>query len=39
MAQCRVNYGMPADYEQLEALGVSVKGAIVFSEFDIFQAA
>src|SRR2546422_4654062 len=26
-----VNYGVPADYEQLERLGVSVKGAIVIA--------
>jgi N-acetylated-alpha-linked acidic dipeptidase len=28
-----VNYGVPDDYEQLERLGVSVKGAIVISRY------
>src|SRR5437899_1457225 len=28
-----VNYGVPADYERLERLGVSVKGAIVFARY------
>ena len=28
-----VNYGIPADYEQLERLGVSVKGAIVIVRY------
>ena len=28
-----VNYGIPADYEQLERLGVSVKGAIVITRY------
>src|SRR5256714_514313 len=28
-----VNYGIPADYEQLERLGVSVKGAIVIARY------
>jgi N-acetylated-alpha-linked acidic dipeptidase len=28
-----VNYGAPADYEQLEAMGVSVKGAIVLARY------
>jgi N-acetylated-alpha-linked acidic dipeptidase len=28
-----VNYGRPADYEQLERLGVSVKGAIVIARY------
>jgi N-acetylated-alpha-linked acidic dipeptidase len=28
-----VNYGMPDDYEQLERLGVSVKGAIVIARY------
>lgn len=28
-----VNYGIPEDYEQLERLGVSVKGAIVISRY------
>jgi N-acetylated-alpha-linked acidic dipeptidase len=28
-----VNYGAPADYEQLEAIGVSVKGAIVIARY------
>ncbi|MGO4883803.1 MAG: transferrin receptor-like dimerization domain-containing protein [Bryobacteraceae bacterium] len=28
-----VNYGVPADYEQLDRLGVSVKGAIVISRY------
>ena len=28
-----VNYGMPEDYEQLERLGVSVKGAIVIARY------
>ncbi|MBI3661424.1 MAG: M28 family peptidase [Acidobacteria bacterium] len=28
-----VNYGVPADYEQLERLGVSVKGAIVITRY------
>jgi len=28
-----VNYGAPADYEQLEAMGVSVKGAIVIARY------
>ena len=28
-----VNYGIPEDYEQLEKLGVSVKGAIVISRY------
>ncbi len=28
-----VNYGAPADYEQLAALGVSVKGAIVIARY------
>jgi len=28
-----VNYGIPADYEQLERLGVSVKGAIVMARY------
>jgi|SRR5579863_1700768 len=28
-----VNYGIPADYEQIERLGVSVKGAIVISRY------
>jgi len=28
-----VNYGLPADYEQLERLGVSVKGAIVIAKY------
>jgi N-acetylated-alpha-linked acidic dipeptidase len=28
-----VNYGAPTDYEQLDAMGVSVKGAIVISRY------
>ena len=28
-----VNYGVPADYERLERLGVSVKGAIVIARY------
>ncbi len=28
-----VNYGMPDDYEQLERLGISVKGAIVIARY------
>ncbi len=28
-----VNYGMPADYEELDRLGVSVRGAIVISRY------
>jgi N-acetylated-alpha-linked acidic dipeptidase len=28
-----VNYGVPADYEQLERLGISVKGAIVVARY------
>jgi N-acetylated-alpha-linked acidic dipeptidase len=28
-----VNYGLPADYEQLERLGISVKGAIVIAKY------
>ena len=28
-----VNYGLPADYEELERLGVSVKGAIVVAKY------
>jgi N-acetylated-alpha-linked acidic dipeptidase len=28
-----VNYGAPADYEQLESMGVSVKGAIVIARY------
>src|SRR5579862_6324600 len=28
-----VNYGAPADYEQLDAMGVSVKGAIVIARY------
>ena len=28
-----VNYGVPADYEQLERLGVSVKGAIIIARY------
>ncbi len=28
-----VNYGVPADYEQLERLGVAVKGAIVIARY------
>ncbi len=28
-----VNYGIPADYEELERLGVSVKGAIVIARY------
>jgi N-acetylated-alpha-linked acidic dipeptidase len=28
-----VNYGSPADYEQLDALGISVKGAIVIARY------
>jgi N-acetylated-alpha-linked acidic dipeptidase len=28
-----VNYGAPADYEQLDAMGVSVKGAIVITRY------
>src|SRR5437867_12171886 len=28
-----VNYGVPADYEQLERLGLSVKGAIVIARY------
>ena len=28
-----VNYGRPADYEQLERLGISVKGAIVIARY------
>ena len=28
-----VNYGTPADYEQLDAMGVSVKGAIVIARY------
>src|SRR5256886_9677846 len=28
-----VNYGVPADYERLEGLGVSVKGAIVIARY------
>lgn len=28
-----VNYGVPADYERLERLGVSVKGAIVIAKY------
>jgi N-acetylated-alpha-linked acidic dipeptidase len=29
-----VNYGIPEDYEQLEKLGVSVKGAIVIARYE-----
>ena len=28
-----VNYGAPADYEQLDAMGISVKGAIVIARY------
>jgi len=28
-----VNYGMPSDYEQLERMGISVKGAIVIARY------
>ena len=28
-----VNYGIPADYEQLERMGISVKGAIVIARY------
>ncbi len=28
-----VNYGIPADYEQLDRLGISVKGAIVIAKY------
>ena len=28
-----VNYGMPEDYEQLDRLGISVKGAIVIARY------
>ncbi|HKD11699.1 MAG TPA: transferrin receptor-like dimerization domain-containing protein [Thermoanaerobaculia bacterium] len=28
-----VNYGLPADYEQLERFGISVKGAIVIAKY------
>ena len=28
-----VNYGLPADYERLEGLGISVKGAIVIAKY------
>ena len=28
-----VNYGVPADYEQLERMGISVKGAIVIARY------
>ena len=28
-----VNYGVPADYEELERLGISVKGAIVIARY------
>ena len=28
-----VNYGIPADYEQLDRLGISVKGAIVIARY------
>ena len=28
-----VNYGMPEDYEQLERLGISVKGAIIIARY------
>ena len=28
-----VNYGLPADYEQLERLGISVKGSIVIARY------
>jgi N-acetylated-alpha-linked acidic dipeptidase len=28
-----VNYGVPADYEELERLGISVKGAIVIAKY------
>ena len=28
-----VNYGLPADYEQLDRLGISVKGAIVIAKY------
>jgi N-acetylated-alpha-linked acidic dipeptidase len=28
-----VNYGVPADYEQLERLGISVKGAVVIARY------
>lgn len=28
-----VNYGLPADYEELERLGVSVKGAVVIAKY------
>jgi N-acetylated-alpha-linked acidic dipeptidase len=28
-----VNYGLPNDYEQLERMGVSVKGAIVIAKY------
>ncbi|MEO8451262.1 MAG: transferrin receptor-like dimerization domain-containing protein [Gemmatimonadota bacterium] len=28
-----VNYGVPADYEQLDRLGISVKGAIVIAKY------
>jgi len=30
-----VNYGSPADYEQLDAMGVSVKGAIVIARYGL----
>jgi N-acetylated-alpha-linked acidic dipeptidase len=30
-----VNYGIPADYEQLERLGISVKGAIVIARYGV----
>jgi len=28
-----VNYGVPADYDELERLGISVKGAIVIARY------
>ena len=28
-----VNYGLPADYEKLDRLGISVKGAIVIAKY------
>src|SRR5260370_42665181 len=28
-----VNYGIPADYEELDRLGISVKGAIVIARY------
>ena len=30
-----VNYGIPADYERLERLGISVKGAIVIAKYGL----